>query len=346
MALQHKEAGVPKTIPWSGPTVVVYARGKKGEPKERGQDCRKFYQWCMKCCKARCDNNAIGCSKIKCWIAPRKWRTHIESKIHILALGINHHPARQSMASSMDLSAQRLAPAVRTYASSLCSSAREAPVVENMGGGYLKHQQEPKVLRNYATAAIELQAQRRENLSLTATVNEPQITIMGRLHEGQSLPSQIVSVRGLLPDSEQILRAPGAPPFCAACPSSTGVGGLRDYASSALKLQAQRNGQGNRYKSSESSIEYTANLGLDRARVGSLDNSIRRAEDEPECLDAAIDSLRTAILGRTQHGGQSSTLAEQERPRLIARSRAADLVRTPTRSSTCISTKVMKHGLG
>ena len=93
----YQDAGVPKTIPWQGPTMVVYTHGKLDVCKG-GAVCkstRKFYQWCGVCCRAGCGNELEGCTKARCWVAPRKWKKHVESHSHISAFGINHRIAQE-----------------------------------------------------------------------------------------------------------------------------------------------------------------------------------------------------------------------------------------------------------
>ena len=93
----YQDAGVPKTIPWHGPTMVVYTHGKLDVCKG-GAVCkstRKFYQWCGVCCRAGCGNELEGCTKARCWVAPRKWKKHVESHSHISAFGINHRIAQE-----------------------------------------------------------------------------------------------------------------------------------------------------------------------------------------------------------------------------------------------------------
>ena len=91
-AAQYTEAGVPKSVPWSGPTIVVYTTGKLDCKSEgmSSKPTRKYYQWCGVCCKAGCGNTYEGCNKAKCWVAPRKWKKHVESQAHMIALRINH----------------------------------------------------------------------------------------------------------------------------------------------------------------------------------------------------------------------------------------------------------------
>ena len=86
---------------------------------------------------------------------------------------------------------------------------------------------------------------------------------------------------------------------------ATKAGSLRACASSALELQAPRDVERSRYNIGESVSDYAVTLVREHGGDGSLDNSIRRAQDENACLKAAADNLQDAILGYMQHEGQS-----------------------------------------
>ena len=94
-AAVYQDAGVPKTIPWTGRTIVVYTQGKLDAGKGPDKGTRKYYQWCSVCCHAGCGNKLEGCTKAKCWVAPRKWKKHLESQAHVSAFGINNRLAQQ-----------------------------------------------------------------------------------------------------------------------------------------------------------------------------------------------------------------------------------------------------------
>ena len=83
-AALHQEAGLPKTVQWQGPTLVVFAQGKQevGKGGVLNQPTRKYYQWCETCCAITCSTAMKGCVKAKCWIAPRKWKRHLTSQTH------------------------------------------------------------------------------------------------------------------------------------------------------------------------------------------------------------------------------------------------------------------------
>eukprot|EP00960_Hanusia_phi_P050746 760400-Hanusia_phi.AAC.10 len=72
-ATEHHEAGVPKTVPWAGPSLVVYTQGKQeiGKGGVYNKPTRKYYQWCSVCCGVSCAKAIMGCTKAKCWVAPR-----------------------------------------------------------------------------------------------------------------------------------------------------------------------------------------------------------------------------------------------------------------------------------
>lgn len=80
----HQEAGVPKSVPWPGPALIVFAQGKQevGKGGILNQPTRKYYQWCKTCCSVTCASAIRGCTKAKCWIAPRKWKRHVTSQTH------------------------------------------------------------------------------------------------------------------------------------------------------------------------------------------------------------------------------------------------------------------------
>ena len=96
------------------------------------------------------------------------------------------------MASSMHLTGHGFTPALRSYASILEDPPRGAPVVQNVGGRHLEHHlQGPRGLSNYDPLALELEAQRRENLFLKATVDHLHATILGKLqNKCRSVPLQ------------------------------------------------------------------------------------------------------------------------------------------------------------
>lgn len=83
----HQDAGVPKTINWTGPALVVYTQGKQeiGKGGVLNKPTRKYYQWCQTCCAMSCSSTMRGCTKAKCWVAPRKWKKHCRSQTHISA---------------------------------------------------------------------------------------------------------------------------------------------------------------------------------------------------------------------------------------------------------------------
>lgn len=100
---EHADAGVPKTITWTGPRVVCFTFGKQeiGKGGKMNKMNQKYYQWCQTCCNSTCDNpNRIrGCTKAKCWIGPRKWKQHCSSQTHMTAVqrlsctfGVAHRP--------------------------------------------------------------------------------------------------------------------------------------------------------------------------------------------------------------------------------------------------------------
>ena len=100
-SLAYYKAGVPKTIPWTGPTIVVYTHGKLVGKGGAGEDCtnsnRKYYQWCQVCCYASCNNALQGCTNARCWVAPRKWKKHIESHTHVMACAMSQRMAQEQI---------------------------------------------------------------------------------------------------------------------------------------------------------------------------------------------------------------------------------------------------------
>ena len=100
-SLAHHEAGVPKTIAWTGPTIVVYTNGKLVGKCGVGEDStvpnRKYYQWCQVCCYASCNNALEGCTNARCWVAPRKWKKHIESHTHVMACAMSQRMAQEQI---------------------------------------------------------------------------------------------------------------------------------------------------------------------------------------------------------------------------------------------------------
>ena len=100
-SLAHQEAGVPKTIAWTGPTIVVYTKGKLVGKGGVGEDStvpsRKYYQWCHVCCYASCNNTLEGCTNARCWVAPRKWKKHIESHTHLMACAMSQRMAQEQI---------------------------------------------------------------------------------------------------------------------------------------------------------------------------------------------------------------------------------------------------------
>ena len=100
-SLAHHEAGVPKTIAWTGPTIVVYTNGKLVGKCGVGEDStvpnRKYYQWCQVCCYASCNNALEGCANARCWVAPRKWKKHIESHTHLMACAMSQRMAQEQI---------------------------------------------------------------------------------------------------------------------------------------------------------------------------------------------------------------------------------------------------------
>jgi len=59
------DTGMPKTIPWNGPTIVVYTQGKLdvGKGDQPNRSSRKYYQWCCVCCRAGCGNETEGADR-------------------------------------------------------------------------------------------------------------------------------------------------------------------------------------------------------------------------------------------------------------------------------------------
>ncbi len=90
-AAEHAAAGVPKCMSWPLPSLTVYTWGKQevGKGGVPNRATKKYYQWCQICCACTCGtspNNRGGCTKPRCWIAPKKWKQHTSSQAHAACL--------------------------------------------------------------------------------------------------------------------------------------------------------------------------------------------------------------------------------------------------------------------
>ena len=88
---EYVAAGVPKTLSWQRPSLTVYTWGKQevGKGGLPNRATKKYYQWCQSCCAVSCGAPVTkrgGCTKPRCWIAPKKWKQHATSQCHLASL--------------------------------------------------------------------------------------------------------------------------------------------------------------------------------------------------------------------------------------------------------------------